>query len=196
MHCIKCGNKLNSKDKFCTKCGEPVKQESKNISASKIWLRTHWFKVCGVLLVIALLVCGVAYFKNIEANNRKAEQDKMIAEIAAQKENTCLNLANKFKTDTLKKSTDSTYYSYYVYEFKYNRNTDKCIVAYVESSNGSGFLGNTRDYEITDLFSGEKILSSFILSPGKDMSDEQDVFDKAKNKAFTEVVTSTPIKKL
>jgi len=155
------------------------------------WLKDNWFKVGLIILGLVILGGGYLYLNNWNANNNRIEQQRLAAQLTVQKQESCLDLANKFKTDTLKKDTDDEYYSYNIYEFKYNPSTGKCVVAYIEDEDGTGIFGNSRDYEITDLFSGEKILSSFVFGPGQGMVDEQQTFDKAKNEAFTQIATST-----
>ncbi len=70
MFCEKCGNKLDSSDKFCTKCGAPVHSESNKrifitpASGEKWWYRL--LKVAYILLYVGSIgVVCVAAFSSI-----------------------------------------------------------------------------------------------------------------------------------
>jgi predicted nucleic acid-binding Zn ribbon protein len=58
MHCENCGNKIETFDKFCTKCGHAVAQLKKNEKRTnleqKAWYRA--FKIVYILAVIIVLV--------------------------------------------------------------------------------------------------------------------------------------------
>ena len=59
MNCENCGNKLDSSDKFCTKCGTQVHSEVKEhpvafVSEEKWWLRL--LSVAYIVLYLPLLI--------------------------------------------------------------------------------------------------------------------------------------------
>lgn len=62
MNCDNCGNKLDSSDKFCTKCGTRVDDKphlaTSDVSNEKWWLRL--LKVGYILLYIPLIITVIA----------------------------------------------------------------------------------------------------------------------------------------
>ena len=74
MYCVKCGNKLNKDDKFCTKCGSEVKENkayseySDNTSNDSLCivlgifsLLMFWFPLIGIILGICAIVSAKKY---------------------------------------------------------------------------------------------------------------------------------------
>lgn len=60
MFCINCGNKLESSDKFCTKCGTPADNASK-----KPFYTQKKFMIPIIAVVVLVLICsctGIALY--------------------------------------------------------------------------------------------------------------------------------------
>lgn len=57
-YCSNCGNKLNSKDKFCASCGkENIKEDNKNtISIDRPYIEN---KNIAVMLILTIITCGI-----------------------------------------------------------------------------------------------------------------------------------------
>jgi len=66
MHCDNCSHKLESTDKFCTKCGARVQSEAKTHSVAPVSEEKWWYRLMKVIYIILYvgsiaIVCGVAF---------------------------------------------------------------------------------------------------------------------------------------
>ncbi len=66
MHCDNCGNRLDSSDKFCTKCGTRVPSEVKEHPVAPISEEKWWYRLLKVVYIVLFvgsigLTCVIAY---------------------------------------------------------------------------------------------------------------------------------------
>ena len=72
MYCIKCGNKLNDTDKFCSKCGNIIiRNESKKFSFKNIFTGNNRRKIIIVISLIILLLIGIGVKAIYDSNNSR-----------------------------------------------------------------------------------------------------------------------------
>ena len=101
MKCSKCGNELNDKDEFCTKCGEKIKMKEKNVISKEKTNVSDINKkpnknivILKVVIFILALVVVIMFFNG--------------AESVKQSSSSMLNLRSVGG-----KSVDEAYYQYY-----------------------------------------------------------------------------------
>ena len=167
MNCKKCREQLAETDLFCTNCGFSTNKKSKSkkinffrffkkidLSNLKKFIFENWFKLSFILCFIILIIVGFFIFKNAQERNNQLEDDK----INYQKQTDCRDIVSKIEADF--KKEDSLYISFW--EFKYNKNTQRCILAYTISNGYSSFfeMDLGLDYLVKDVFTGEKFFES------------------------------------
>lgn len=138
------------------------------------WLKENWFKI-AVLLVILFCACLVfAYEKKQQEIEKKAQINSLSA--------ACQKLASQKKEDIAKDDPDL--YLGNTYEYKYNPDSDGCILAYTGSYLGTSLKGNLMGhslFEVDNLSTGESIFHGQV-DPGDSYRETNEKFTELKDR--------------